>query len=371
MSVHFARAKQRPGRGYAVVRGGAWVGVWLVPLLLAVAPAEASSSGFVSVEEGGFVRLSNGENLRAAVAPAHGGELTSLEYRDACVWRELLFRAADYETRDGWRGKAPFLWPAVGPSLDPGGAGRGFRVDDRYYPMPMHGFARDRSWRVVASGRAADHAFAELALSSDAETRTRYPFDFELAVEYRLDADRLALTYTVEAAAHNPLPMPFGIGNHITFRAPLIAGHDAADLRFRTDLPLQLLRDDDRTFSGRTQPSTFTGEVPLDALPRRSAVSLGGRPGPAELTVIDPSGLQVSLRHVASREPTAPAIRFNLWADTVEGFFSPEPWLGTQNGLNTGTGLIRLDPGERWNWRIEIAPSASKDPVTHCIEESI
>jgi galactose mutarotase-like enzyme len=73
--------------------------------------------------------------------------------------------------------------------------------------------------------------------------------------------------------------------------------------------------------------------------------------------LIDPSGLVLTLRHQASTEPTEPAIRFNLWTDTEEGFFSPEPWLGTQNALNNGAGLVHLAPGESWRWTIEIKPS--------------
>ncbi len=94
----------------------------------------------------------------------------------------------------------------------------------------------------------------------------------------------------------------------------------------------------------------------MSALPQRRAVGLGGAKGDTELTVIDPSGLSLGLRHWTDAEPEPPAIRFNLWADAEEGFFSPEPWIGTQNALNSGAGLVRLEPGTEWNWTIEIKP---------------
>ena len=72
------------------------------------------------------------------------------------------------------------------------------------------------------------------------------------------------------------------------------------------------------------------------------------------------SGLVLWLRHAASAEPEPPAIRFNLWADAGEGFFSPEPWIGTQNCLNTGAGAVRLEPGDEWRWRIEIMPRVTR-----------
>jgi galactose mutarotase-like enzyme len=340
-------------------------------LLLLVLFAGAARADFgASVGDDGLVRLDNGRSLRITVAPRHGGELAGMAVFFDGAWRELVYRANDWSATGGWRGKAPFLWPAVGPTLDPDGGRRAFRVAGRAYPMPPHGFARDRAWRVSGHGSEPGHAFATLALGSDAATREMYPFDFELEARYRLDHERLTIEYVVQAGANNAAPMPFCIGNHVTFRAPLLGGGDAAAVRFATDLPDQLLRESDRTFAGRVVPSPWRGEHAIGALPRRSAVSLGGPPGSAELTVIDPSGLSVTLRHAASAEPAAPAIRFNLWADTEEGFFSPEPWLGTQNGLNTGAGVVRLEPGARWQWRIDIIPSGAAAPDPHRNEVS-
>lgn len=336
-------------------------------LLAGCAQADSSPQAEGASE---LLHLDNGATLRAVIAPRHGGELAGLAFRFDDAWHELIYRARDYTEAPGWRGKAPLLWPAVGVSLDPEGEGRGYRIEGRHHSMPPHGFARDRAWRVLRHEPAAEPGRAVLALASDEATRVLYPFDFELQVEYRLTADRLTIEYRLSAAAANTAPMPFCIGNHITFKAPLIPGSAAGEVRFHTGLPEQFLREDDRSFAGRVAPSPFRAEQPLSALPRRSAVSLGGRPGPAELTVIDPSGLRVVLRHAASAEPAEPAIRFNLWADTVEGFFSPEPWLGTQNGLNTGAGLIRLEPGERWTWRIEVVPTAGSEFVSTYHEES-
>jgi galactose mutarotase-like enzyme len=305
----------------------------------------------------GFIVLDDGQNLRAAISPAHGGELAGLEIRDGAEWHELIYRARDYSETKEWRGKAPFLWPAVGPTLEPADGSRGYRLNGRYYPMPGHGFVRDRAWRLVELGRDASGPFARLGLSSDAATQQFYPFDFELSVEYRLVDATLLIRYTVNADPVNAGPMPFSIGNHVTFKAPLLGKGKAESLRFRTDLPDQLIRTENRTFSGRVVPSPYLGEVPLSSLPQRQAVSLGGRAGPTELRLIDPSGLVLTLRHQASAEPAEPAIRFNLWTDTEEGFFSPEPWLGTQNALNNGAGLVHLAPGESWRWTIEITPS--------------
>ena len=141
-------------------------------------------------------------------------------------------------------------------------------------------------------------------------------------------------------------------------------------MQFLGKFPTGLQRDENGAFSGMTKPSPYRGWQDVAVLPHRSAVSLGGRSGPAELAVRDASGLQLRLLHRASREPVKPAIRFNLWADAKAGFFSPEPWLGTQNALNTGAGLILLEPGEHWQWQFDIIPSRVDSSVEIPIEET-
>ena len=100
--------------------------------------------------------------------------------------------------------------------------------------------------------------------------------------------------------------------------------------------------------------SDLRGLQPVTALPQRKAVSLAGRAEDATLRLKDPSGLQLRLNHQASAYPSTPFVLFNLWADLDEGFFSPEPWVGLQNALNSRRGLVELQPGESWQWKINI-----------------
>jgi len=53
-----------------------------------------------------------------------------------------------------------------------------------------------------------------------------------------------------------------------------------------------------------------------------------------------------------------------------EGFFSPEPWIGTQNSLNSGAGLVWLEPGVDWHWTIEITPTWAVLPASPQPEKS-
>ena len=108
--------------------------------LLALCIASLPHGGGLLAQIDEVVELDKGGPLRVAVAPRHGGELTSMQYRFEGAWHELIYRAREYDVAEGWSGKAPLLWPAVGITLDPGSAGRGFRHDGRLYPMPPHGF---------------------------------------------------------------------------------------------------------------------------------------------------------------------------------------------------------------------------------------
>jgi len=171
------------------------------------------------------------------------------------------------------------------------------------------------------------------------------------------------LFYRISADPGNDGDMPFSIGNHMTFNAPLIRGANSTDLQFENDFPDQLLRSPDKTFSGIIEPSPYRGLHSLDELPRREAVALSGPPGRAQLTVHDPSGLRLQVVHEASQEPAEPVVRFNLWADSSKGFFSPEPWIGLQNSLNTGEGLVSLGPGETWQWQVDIIPGWGLDTL--------
>ena len=189
-----------------------------------------------------------------------------------------------------------------------------------------------------------------------------YPFRFLLQVEYRVDRCGLRIRYHVAASRENRQAMPFSIGNHITFRLPLIETSEAGETTFQTNLAQEYVLDDRRVFTGRTRPSEYTGRRRVGDLPHRKAVSLGGPSGRPSVEVLDPSGFFVEVSHQVPKGVPAKTVLLNLWADLEEGFFSPEPWIGAQNSLNSGHGLIELPPGEDWDWRIRIQPST----LEHC-----
>ncbi len=300
--------------------------------------------------------------LEIALAPDRGGELSSLRIRFQGQWLELIHHARHYGEIKGWRGKAPFLWPATGRNFAPGseadksGSACSYEWAGRTYPIPIHGFANSKAWQLLRVIHDEAFAQAEVELRDDASTREQYPFGFTVHIAYRLAEGKLELRHTVTAAADNTQPMPFSIGNHITFIVPFASNSAVADFTIESPSGYEILKNPDSLPSGQTRPLSFTSRVPLVGIKTNPALSLGGYAGHPWMTLRDPSGLGLRLSHSASSLPENPFVQFNLWGDPAAGFICPEPWVGLQNSLNSKRGLIQLPPGESWTWTIRIEP---------------
>ncbi len=295
--------------------------------------------------------------VEAAAAESQGGELASFRVRFGSCWIEVLYKARDYDSREGWRGKAPWLWPATGRNVDPEvPGGLGFRWRGRHYPMPMHGFVKEMAWGHAEAGADEDSAWVTTFVSESEDTLRMYPFLFRLTAAYRLAGGRLRITLTVAASPRNRGSMFFSAGNHITFRVPFLEGTDPRRMLIETPSTVEYLKDAAGVPNGRTRPLSYAAPAPLAEIAPLAAVSLGGYAGEPQLILRDPQGLAIRISHSASTIPDPPVVLFNLWGDPAQGFFSPEPWVGLQNSFELQKGLVRLPPGGLWTWRIEIQP---------------
>jgi len=251
---------------------GCWVGLW----------AAASSSIAAQTR---LVRLSaSGGELQACIAPAHGADLAGLEVRRDGRWSELLYRGMNYRPTTGWTGKGPILWPAVGrnfpqaPRAGAQGGALGWVLHGTVYPMPIHGFARDQAWSIVRRGSCGDSAFVTLALSDSPRTRTLYPFRFRFTTEYRIWRSALYIRQAVQASPSNSGPMPFSIGNHITFRIPLLPGDDPHETTISSPATRQVILDGSGKPTGRVVAVSYARPRLLSSLKPLTPVSLSGYP---------------------------------------------------------------------------------------------
>ena len=340
-----------------IQRLGAWLAVsCLLGLRAGASPCAAAQLPTQLIRLG-----APDSDLRAYVAPAHGADIAGLEVRHAGRWSELLYRGMDYRPIPGWSGKAPILWPAVGRNFPPSsgsardGGGLGWVLHGTTYPMPIHGFARDQAWRIVRRGSCDGSAFLKLSLADSSRTRSMYPFGFALTTEYRIWRNALYIRQAVHASRSNSGPMPFSIGNHLTFRIPLLPGDDPRATTISTPATEQVITDGSGRPTGQVVNVSYARPRLLSSLKPLTPVSLSGYPQGREwVRLQDRSGFGVIIAHSEDRRPGGIPVLFNLWGDVSQGFFAPEPWVGKQDSLATGDGTIALRPGDTYRWMIEV-----------------
>ena len=143
-------------------------------------------------------------SLIVAEISLHGAELTSLRRKDS--GQELIWTAG----KEYWARHAPMLFPMLFPIVGKVWNGR-YRVGDRTYSLPQHGFARDMDFTVLCH----DGESAVLALESNPDTLKSYPYPFRIEATYRLTGSELSVEWRIKNPG--PQPMFYQIGAHPGF----------------------------------------------------------------------------------------------------------------------------------------------------------
>ena len=299
-------------------------------------------------------------HVEAAVAPSRGGELSSYRVQFKGQWIELLYRARDYSPGPGFQGKGPLLWPAVGAqypvdTVPKTSCGEGtYQVAGKSYPMPCHGFARNFPWTEVARSSDNKGARVTVELRDSEETRRYYPFAFQLDATFEVSGGHVTVDYVVKSDPSNTEAMIFSSGNHIAFNIPFLPGSDPNKMTFETHNTTQLLRNSVGVLSGEEKPRSFATPEPLGDFDAHVALPLAGYKSQPFARLVDPQGMTLRLTQQAGSSLPEPLIRFNVFGGPKAGYFCPEPWFGVQNSLNTGKGLVRLNAGGVWKWRLDL-----------------
>jgi galactose mutarotase-like enzyme len=321
-----------------------------------ISDEDASGAGSPRV----VVLRDNTAGVEAAVAPSEGGELSSYKVKFKGQTIELLYHARDYSPGPGFKGKAPLLWPAVGAQYPVGtipaeSCGDGsYHVAGRMYPMPCHGFARSLPWKEISRSADSHGARVTVELTDSESTHKYYPFAFHLDATYEITYGHLTVDYAVKSDTSNSEPMIFSIGNHIAFKTPFLQGTDPGKMLFETQSSVELLRNAAGVLSGEEKPRSFAKPEALDSFNAHVAIPLTGYRGEPFARLIDPQGMTLRLSQQASSSLPEPLVRFNILSGPKSEFFCPEPWFGVQNSFNTGKGLVKLNAGSTWRWRLDL-----------------
>lgn len=112
-----------------------------------------------------------------------------------------------------WSDMAPNLFPYIARMTD-----KKYTVYGKTYEMGIHGFAKITEFDAK---QISDEEIV-FSISDSEETREHYPFAFLFEVNYRLEGNKLAVTYNVKN--NDKKVMYFGVGGHPGFNVPLDEG---------------------------------------------------------------------------------------------------------------------------------------------------
>ena len=138
-----------------------------------------------------------------------GAEMKRLFSKD---WHRELLWLGDEKT---WKRSAPVLFPIVGGLKD----GK-YTYQSKDYKMPQHGFARDTEFKCTECGTTE----VSFLLEANQTTFNDYPFCFNLRVQYKLDADKLSISYYVKNDDRQDIY--FSIGAHPAFETKTISDYE-------------------------------------------------------------------------------------------------------------------------------------------------
>lgn len=133
-----------------------------------------------------------------------GAELTSIRGYETEI--EYLWQSDEKV----WSRHAPILFPMVGKLKEDKSV-----IAGKTYSMSQHGFARDMEFQLI--GKTSNSV--SLQLISNEESMQRYPYKFNLLVEYTLIDNKIQVTYKVKNIDDNKIY--FSIGAHPGFNCPL------------------------------------------------------------------------------------------------------------------------------------------------------
>jgi galactose mutarotase-like enzyme len=112
-----------------------------------------------------------------------------------------------------WGKKSPVLFPIVG-----GLKSNSYQYKGKSYQLNRHGFARDMEFEITEQ----DKERIVFTINGNEETFIRYPFQFSFSAGYKLDSNRLSVTYIIRNTGKEE--MLFSVGGHPAFKVPLVDG---------------------------------------------------------------------------------------------------------------------------------------------------
>lgn len=133
-----------------------------------------------------------------------GGEMESFLDQETGI--QYLYQG----NTEYWGGKNPGLFPLIGNTFS-----GDYEIHGKRYAMKNHGLIRYANLTCVHH----DETSTTFELKDNEETRAQYPFSFCYQVNYRLEGNKVTITYDITNTGHEDMPFMFGL--HPAFLCPL------------------------------------------------------------------------------------------------------------------------------------------------------
>ena len=274
----------------------------------------------------------------------HGAEIQQIYSKKEGI--DLLWSGdAEY-----WGKYSPILFPFVGTLKD-----NEYIYREVSYQMGRHGFARDKTFEVIAH----DHEAIEFRLSYDEETLRVYPFHFELCIRYELVDSCLSCTYKISNVGVDD-PMFFSIGAHPAFKLPTRQEYTYHDYFIEFDLDTTLQRYP-LSEKGLLHSTPVIMELVQHKLPLSNELfyrdALVFKQFSSRAIILGNQKDNLVLHMDISEFPY-----LGIWSARNAPFVCLEPWLGIADSmdhdknLEKKEGIIKLEPKKEMikSWRIHI-----------------
>jgi galactose mutarotase-like enzyme len=263
--------------------------------------------------------------------------------RDIIHWPEH----ADFGNFAKVRGGNPILFPFSGRSFNKGKFGHWSDQDGTVRPMPIHGFARDGAFRIVA---ADDSGFtAELQPTETA--RAAYPFDYRFTVRYIFESVSLKVYLKLENLGDQPIL--WSAGHHFYFTLPWHSELERKDYRFKIPAKKCFTHSPDGALQtvekGWDKDCSFGNPQNSDRIYTRLT---------ADTAIFGPNGGEedIGIRFLKDSETASTWNAFVVWTESEDSsFYCVEPWMGPPNSPEHGKGLHAVSPGESATFGVEVA----------------
>ncbi len=240
-----------------------------------------------------------------------------------------------------WGKHSPVLFPIVGTLKN-----NTFYQNGIEYVLSRHGFAREMEFQLVTTCENS----AVFSIQSNSETLQKYPFEFELQIQYTLIGTTLELAYSV--INKDKIAIPFSIGAHPAFALP--SNFEEYTLAFDETEPLEYtLLENDLVSKQTERIKTNTNKVPLTyELFKKDALIFKQLKSTA-LTIIE-------------KENPILKVRFDdfpnlgIWTKMDAPFICIEPWFGysdtteSNGNLFEKEGIIVLTTGSTFQAKFSI-----------------